>query len=478
MRGLSPILLLAFCVPFLPGCGGGGERVPASRDELLAKTWPCDVVVVLLDAARADRFGYQGHQRATTPNIDALAAQSVVFEQAYAQASGTANSVYSFFTSRYPVFESVPDLRGQNAIFLGDDAYTLMEAMAERHPARLMLSTNPFVRAQLGYAQGATTVIEDWEPEPGQDQGKSPKYAERVTGPGMAWIRENHRDGFFAYLHYMEPHEPYMPPEPFLTRFGGENPRHRNLGLAKSLRVLGQQPSPPESRTVDIVSDLYDANLAYVDSHVGALVDSLRTEGLLEKTIIALISDHGEAFWEHDKRGHGHTPYEELIRVPMFIYLPTLPGLAGRRISEPVELVDLMPTLLDLMGIPVQSMDLVGRSLVDVMLEGEGDPERLIHSRSNRTAQPVYAVRRGQWKWMFDIGSGRQELYDLGVDPGEQVDLVAAGGADEGLLEEFRSHFRVWLEGGELPGQLASPVDNQMMDEAMIESLRSLGYID
>ena len=120
MRLSNPLLLLVLSASVLVGCGRGQQSVPAGRDELLARTWPCNVVVVLLDAARADRFGYQGYERPTTPNIDALAAQSVVFEQAYAQASGTANSVYTFFTSRYPVFESpplgarLPKTRGQD----------------------------------------------------------------------------------------------------------------------------------------------------------------------------------------------------------------------------------------------------------------------------------------------------------------------------------------------------------------------------
>lgn len=475
MRSAGWFVQCAVLAGFLAGCGQGREPVPPDRAEFLARTWPCNVVVVLLDAARADRFGYRGYERPTTPNIDALAERSVIFEQAYAQASGTANSVYSFFTSRYPVFESVPDLKGQNAIFLGDEAFTLVEALAARHPNRLLLSTNPFVRAQLGYAQGATEVIEDWKPEPGQDRGKTPEYAKRVTGPALEWMRAHADDGFFAYLHYLEPHEPYQPPEPYLSRLARE-PRRYGMGFAPTLRKLGKRV--PQPAVIEVVSDLYDGNLAYVDAHVGTLVDSLRTEGLLEKTIIVLISDHGEAFWEHGRRGHGHAPYEELVHVPFLVYLPTVPELAGTRVAEPVELVDLMPTLLELMGVPAESLDLVGRSLVDAMLAGRGDPDRAIHSRSNRTTKPVYSIRLGSWKWLFHVESGDQELYDLRADPGEQVDLVAADSADSLVLNRMRERFHAWIAGGEQPDSLASPVDNQMMDEATIEALRSLGYID
>jgi len=459
----------------LMGCESSPAPERFEREDLLARTWPCNVLVVLLDAARADHFGYLGYDRPTTPNIDRLAAESIVFEQAYVQATGTANSIYSMFTSRYPVFEAVPDLVGQNAIFLADEATTWLEVLSERHPHRLVLSTNAFVRERLGLTQGATDVIEDWRPPARERRGEPPLYATRVTEPALAWIDAHADEGFVAYLHYLEPHEPYLPPEPFLSRFAGDSPRTQ-LGQTKRLRQLARRT--PQPLMVDAVRDLYDGNLAYVDSHVGALMDSLRTRGVLDDTIVVLVSDHGEAFWEHGRRGHGHAPYEELIRVPLIVHLPTVPELAGTRIAEPVEFVDLMPTLMDLMGVPLETHELAGRSWVDVMIAGLGDPERTIHARSNRTKNPVYALRRGGWKWLMHSVDGREELYDLATDPGETLDLVAAGTADPDLLEGFHGAFRDWISGEGLPADATTPVDNRAMDPEVIESLRSLGYID
>ena len=471
-RALVALLLAA---TLTGGCGGSTTTGELDRDALVARTWSYDVLVVLVDAARADHFGFLGHDRPTTPNIDRLAAESVIFEQAYAQATGTANSVYSFLTSRYPIFETVPDLVGQNAIFLSDEATTLMEILSSRHPHRLVLSTNPFVREHLGMTQGATEVVEDWRPSAAERSGRPPLYAERVTGPALDWIDAHANEGFFAYLHYLEPHEPYTPPEPFVSRFAGEDASTR-FGRTQILRQLGQRT--PQREIVDRVRDLYDANLAYVDSHVGALVDSLRGRGVLDETILVLTSDHGEAFWEHGRRGHGHAPYEELVRVPLLIRVPGVPEWEGRRIAEPVELVDLLPTLMDLLGLPVDSRQLVGRSLVDAMIAGRADPDRMVHARSNRTVDPVYALRRGDWKWLVHSRDGRQELYDLAADPGETTDLVAAGGADDALLEEFHGAFGRWLRGEHVEAGAASPVDNRQMDADVIESLRSLGYIE
>ena len=465
--GLALLLLAA--------CGGSPEPEAEGRDQLLSRTWEYNVVVVLLDAARSDHFGHLGYDRPTTPNIDSLATRSVVFEQAYAQASGTATSVYSFLSSRYPVFEKVPRLVGQNAILLDQEATTLMEAMASRHPHRLVLSTNPFVREYLGLTQGATKVIEDWRFDPHLKPDEPPRFAERVTAPAFDWMREHAEDGFFAYLHYLEPHQPYLPPEPWLSRLARATAQPR-LGQTETLSQLGKRE--PHPRIKNAVIDLYDGNLAYVDSHVGALVDSLRAGGLLERTIIVLISDHGEAFWEHGGHGHGGEPYEELVRVPFLIPVPGVPELEGRRIAEPVELVDLMPTLLEMMGIPVDELDLVGQSLVNIMLTGKGDPQRLVHARSNRTERPAYALREGRWKWLLHLEDGRQELYDLDEDPGEKFDLVAAGKADASRLENFSAKLGEWLEYGRIDEERAAPVDNRMLDESMIETLRSLGYIE
>jgi arylsulfatase A-like enzyme len=116
--------------------------------------------------------------------------------------------------------------------------------------------------------------------------------------------------------------------------------------------------------------------------------------------------------------------------------------------------------------------------LVDIMLAGEGDPERLVHARSNRTNRPAYALREGRWKWILHLEDERQELYDLVEDPGEKFDLVAAGSADASRLEYFSAKLGEWLEYGRVDAERAAPVDNRMLDEAMIESLRSLGYIE
>lgn len=468
-RGLSIVGWSALALLGSIACSPGND--PEPDRSALDQTWSYDVVIVLLDAAAASHFQTHGYDRSTTPRIAALAEESVVFERAYAQASGTALSVYSLFTSHYPVFEQVPSLVGQNIVYLEESAVTLTEALAPRYRARLMISTNPFVTEHLGYLQGATLAVEDWRPTFEEKRAEPPRYAERVTGPFLDWVDSAATDPYFAYLHYIEPHAPYLPPGVFRENLArGESQPVR--GTMKFLRQLGQR-RPPD-RVCENIVDLYDANLAYVDSHVGALVDSLRARDRWDRTILALLSDHGEAFWEHGTKGHGGVPYEELVHVPLLLRIP---GSAARRVPDPVELVDLFPTLLELAGIPDEYPGRVGRSLLPLALgEGSGRDDRVIHMRSNRTKKPVYALREGRYKWFLFVSEQRHELYDLGADPGEQNDLVAAGRAPRAVMERFEMLFTQWLRSAE--AQTGGSIDESALDEEMIESLRSLGYVE
>jgi len=473
----TPLLVLLLASGLLQSCATKPSF--PERSELLAQSYGRNVLVILLDAAAAGHFGSYGYDRPTTPRIDQLAAESVLFEQAYAQASGTAMSMYSTFSSHYPVLEKVPDLQGENAVFLSDSLVTLPEALSRELPHRLIISTNPFVSARMGFGQGVTTMIEDWKPGPQARAGQPPRYADRVTRPGLNWIRERDEEPWFAFLHYLEPHAPYMPPQPFRSQLQ----RHEaplQTGDLPFLRNMRDGVPPIEMR--ETIIDLYDGNLAYVDAEVGALVDSLKADGQWEDTIMVLLSDHGEGFWQHRTKGHGGAPYEEVVRIPLLLRIPGVPELEGQRIATPVELVDLMPTLLDLAGIDRHQFEMAGRSWVPLLTGTERDEEfpvgRAIHLRSNRTRRPVFALRRGPWKWMLNVFKGRQELYNLSLDPGEQDNLLRDDDTLPAEIADFPDLLARWLEDGVTQNTGSTSVDNTTLDAEMIESLRSLGYIE
>jgi arylsulfatase A-like enzyme len=315
-------------------------------------------------------------------------------------------------------------------------------------------------------------MFEDWDVLPG-GRAENPPYATRVPPLALPWIHEKRDEGYFAYLHYLEPHAPYMPPEPYLSRLARREP-DVTLGSMVSLRNM-DGPQPIEIR--ERVIDLYDGNLAYIDNEVGALVDTLRAWGEWDRTIFVLMSDHGEAFWQHGAKGHGGVPHEELVKVPLLLRIPGFPELAGTRIHNPVELVDLMPTLVELCGAPSEGLSMVGRSWVPALVgESKDEEPRLIHMRSNRTRRPTFALRYGPWKWIYKLQKDRQHLFDLRSDPGEQRDLLAADADPPDLPVDFPALFREWMDAS--AGDVSGPVSEDQIDERMLESLRSLGYID
>jgi arylsulfatase A-like enzyme len=476
-------LLLTVFV-FVSGCWSRDLASPdrISRKDLLAAASEYNILVILLDTAAAGHFGFMGYDRPTSPNLDRIAAESVVFEQAYSQATGTPVSVYSLFTSRYPVFEQGAGVRslqeperpyGDDAFFVPKRATTLAEAMARRFPHRLAVSCNAFVSRKLGYGQGFTSFYEEWKKTGGREN-KRP-WGGRIARRALPWMTEHRNEGFFAYLHYIEPHAPYLPPEPHLSRLARRPPR---LELANPAfwQEKGWRPTP---ELKEGLIDLYDGLLSYVDAEVGKIADALRADGSWERTIFALVSDHGEGFWQHGLTGHGGLPHEELVWVPFLLRIPGIPQLAGKRIAAPVELADLMPTLLELAGVRTDDLDFAGRSLVRLLLAEapprEEDMSRLVHMRSHSANVKAYAMRRGRFKWFYFIDGGRVELYDLEEDPGEAHDLLAEGEIPPEAVE-FPERLREWLAQDDEEG--GRWVKQRHLDLEAREALQALGYIE
>jgi arylsulfatase A-like enzyme len=475
------ILLLAGFGPLVVGCQ---ETQPRNNPSLtpaaiVAAAESLNFLVVVLDAAAPSHFGCYGYQRPTTPHIDALAAEAVLFEQAYAQASGTMLSVYSYFTSRYPIFGEELKIHPKMVLHIPADLTTMAEAMAERFHHRFGLTCNTWLKPEFGYAQGFTEFVQTWDlPELGTETTVEEGQVLPLT---LAWLKEHADEGFFAYLHLMRPHLPYDPPEPFFSQFTGGKAR-KFRGKASFFRSMFDR-RPPDPIIQEVV-DLYDGNLAYADSIVGTLVASLKSSGIWERTVFVLMSDHGEAFWQHGTlAGHGGLVYEEAVLVPLLIRIPGVPALAGRRVTEPVELVDLLPTLLDLARVPTTQHGTAGISLVPLLAGTavSGEP-RFIHTRTNRRDPPIFAVRHQEYKVILWAGLDSLEIYNLQDDPGETHNLTPERGFSgpapgETPPAELIDYLVQWSRGrsqAEVRGRTV-PLDS--LDEETRQRLRALGYV-
>jgi arylsulfatase A-like enzyme len=417
-----------------------------------------NVIVVLVDTLRADHLGAYGYGRPTSPNFDALAAQSYLFTEARAQASCTYPSVNSLLTSRYPSrFLGQPEGR----FGIPDHVPTVGEILGARGWSTAAVSASPVVRKSPtrfnpggGFERGFGSFDEEclWHP------------AACVNNRGIA-AAERLREPFFLYLHYMDPHGPYDPPQPFRKQFrmGRTKQRWAARGDVNPLqRALDGTGEPVRYGPADVrfLQGLYDGEIAYFDAQLGKLVDGLRERRLLERTILVVLSDHGESFLEHGKVKHCQSAYDSEVKVPLLMRLPS--QRHGERLAGPAQILDVVPTLVDLLGLPVDGRGFEGRSLLP-RLEGEPAGEALAFSMIQRER----AVAGPRYKLLAELGSDRWQLFDLQRDPGERHDV-------KGEAREAFAKLRAALQ--EQLSRTETPEVTRFALEAEAR-LRALGYL-
>jgi arylsulfatase A-like enzyme len=328
-----------------------------------------NVIVFLVDTLRADHLGAYGYERATSPNLDSIAEESVVFDACRVASTWTKPSTASILTGLLPTAHGAVEHRE----VLPTEAVTLAEVFRSAGYRTAAWSDNPFVTPEFGFGQGFES-FDYREPSVfvnGTLLGKAlwtlrvvslsgRLVGEKLThGQGasmlcerlLAWV-DGKEDGepWFAYLHLMEPHLPYDPPAPFRGRFS--DPAYAGPDLDRPPPYLGFLPferatALPEDQRRHLVAR-YDEEILRLDDALGKLREGLSLRGLTRNTILVVLSDHGEEFFEHGGWTHGHRLYDELVRVPLLIRAP---GISPRRITEPVRATDLFPTLLTLAGL-------------------------------------------------------------------------------------------------------------------------------
>ena len=442
-------------VALLAGC----SRSPAAP--------PPNVVVYVVDTLRADALGAYGNRTVATPAIDRFAREGMLCENAFSQSSWTRSSIASMLTGLHPV---VHGAEGRDEP-LAASIPVLAERFRERGYATAAFITNPNIGSYYGFSRGFEQFVELYERT---EQGFV-KSAELVTPSDVVtrqvteWI-DHARRPFFLFVLTIDPHAPYAPP-PAFDRYGDTKVIVATEELDRSRR------EPVSPAAMERIRSLYAGEVSFNDQSFGALLEHLESRKLSADTIVALTSDHGEEFWEHGRRGHGHALFEESIRVPLIVRHPgRIP--AGRRVSGPVAAsVDLAPTLLALAGIPIPAgMD--GRALA---AEGEGPSPEIVHSRLRLGERRLEAIRRQPWKLILDAEARHAALFDLASDPGErndrgQSDVATAKelaqALDERLLAADRR--RRALLGADRP----SSVSTDELPEKSREALKALGYVN
>ena len=474
------MILAAVLAAARPGAGA-----PPSPD----RDRGVNVVLIVVDALRADHLGAYGYSRATSPHIDAWARRGTLFRSAVAQANWTLPSLASIMTSLYPSVhgalrafqdgEWIPKLKKRTEMpgageKLDESRTTLAAILGRQGYLCAGIVAGGYPKAVFGFGQGFTQYFEYSH----SNKGNLERLNERI----LPWLKDNAQRKFFLYIHINDVHSPYGKHEGYRRKW---DPDYRGpadgsadfLSAAADGKVLLTEADRRHSMA------LYDGNIAYADHHLQDIFAALESADLKGRTLVILTADHGESFLEHARHMvHGTSPYEEELRVPLIM---SGPGLKPAVIDEPVQLVDLVPTVLESVGIPIPA-GLEGVSLLP-LIAGRGDRNKAVYSEPSGNGgrmlgAPVGSViaRTQRWKLIHALDGKGDELYDLAADPQERRNRL-----DEypEVAVDLRSRLSAWQAGmartlrGLPPLEGESSAPDKPADETVGESLRAGGYL-
>ncbi|UCG31856.1 MAG: sulfatase [Phycisphaerales bacterium] len=428
--GRLTVLLLLWGMSLVPGCRREGPV--AAGDDVSAGPCP-NIVIYLVDTLRPDRLGLFGHDRPTSPRLDAFAADSVVFEETYSPSGWTKPAVASLLSGvnppRHGAITRTNRLPPQVTLLgerLGNFGY---------HTAAMI--SNPNVTRTWGFDQGFESFY-----DVGADTQET--RADEINKAIFEHMDQDPRKPFFYFVHTLDPHAPYDPPPPYERMFT-DNP-------APFRGPFKMNANTPEAR-LRHAWDKYDAEIAFNDEQFGLLLDRLKADGLYEDAMIIFVADHGEELLDHNGGGHGHTLYQELVRVPMVIKFPGN-SHAGQRVRARASLIDVAPTILSYLNAEVPA-ELEGISLLP-LVQGDGAeaPSRpmffdLDLQRRDGTLNVAKAVLSEDYKY-FEVVSPRPErmLFNVSQDPGEQANLVGSEPAKAEQLAAMLGAYTASVAGG------------------------------
>lgn len=367
-----------------------------------------DVILITLDAARADHFSFAGHPRQTTPFIDELARESLVFSNAYALVPYTLASVPTMITGLSFIDHGV---LGHEDV-LSQDAVTLAEVLAQSGYHTACFSATPNNSRAKGFDQGYEVFREVWTEGAGRKENRRARFMAKTVVEWLDTIKDDRRP-LHLQVHMVPPHAPYDP-SPRYDLFSDPAYDGPCDGFHKTLAAIdgGSMEATPEC--IEHLLNLYDGNLRAADHAVERIVTALRKRPRWRNTVVLVTSDHGEAFWDHGQLGHNSTLYAEMLHVPFVLRMPENFDDTSIDTGRLATLADIVPTMLGGAGLPVpQFKD--GRNLL------EADPTASGRFYVGRTAStpPVHSIRTLRWSLMVNA-AGSGALFDLAVDPGER----------------------------------------------------------
>jgi arylsulfatase A-like enzyme len=421
-----------------------------------------NVLLVVLDTVRAQSLSLYGYRKPTTPQLERIAQNAIVFNNARAAAPWTLPSHASMFTGRYPhelscgwvepldttyptLAELLSDAGYETAGFIANLDYCIREFGLNRGFVHYEDYTASFGE-MIGDSALAGAIARELLPKIGDNQILGRKDAASINHDFLSWLdRRKASHPFFAFLNYYDAHDPYIPPKEFAREF---------MAVPSSGVVPFNKMDSVTSRETKGLNEAYDASIAYLDQQIGSLYDELARKGVLDDTFVIITSDHGEQFGEHDLYSHGNSLYRPLLYVPLMVLLP---GQVSQRITleDEVSLHEIPATVMEVLGLRT-NYQFPGKSLSRFwsgVINSNSEEKPLLSEVKKGLEAPTWypsssgdmrALINQSVKYIMNYGTGEEELYDLKNDPGEQTNLATSHDSQK-TLQWFRSSLKAML---------------------------------
>lgn len=428
-----------------------------------------NIILVVIDSLRPDHLSYFGYRRATSPYIDELCRKGIIFSNVIAQSSQTGPAIASLWTGLFPYRhgiqlysynQSYDPLKKDASPFLSNSFKTMAEYLRENGYSTMAFIANPWLQPDFGFAQGFDLYM--------PILSNNGEFLIEEFKKVMEEVNPLFFEPFFAYIHVMDTHAPYINPsgpKNIFVKFRGE-PVY-GMGFKDEIT----------NNDLAYAIGLYDEQIRYVDGLICQLLNFIKEKAFRNETVFILMPDHGEEFFEHFGLGHGMTLYNEVINIFLLLYSPAL--FPPKRIEDRIQAVDLLPSLLDLLEISYDEQLLDGKSFLPIIASSASFPspknkEKIALSELGDKK----AIIKGNYKYIYNIFLQTEELYDLSCDPRELFNLVDKEKNQREKLQA--SLFSMWLPPKDKnlfnpPSRLLK--ENIRGREIIIEKLKSLGYI-
>ncbi len=433
-----------------------------------------NVILISIDSLRADHLSCYGYHQKTSPNIDRLAKEGILFSNAFSNTSWTLPAHISMLTSMYS--ESHGVITDDNK--LDENRITLAEMLKEAGYSTAAFVSGPYLNSVYGYSQGFDLYDDktiDFNSHRESHQGvTSPKIDKAI----QEWLRDNYQKKFFLFLHYWDVHYDYAPPAPYDAMF---DPNYTGTIDSKDFEYNSRIEPGMDPRDLFHIIALYDGEIAFIDKYIGELLSTLKQLGVYDKTLIILTADHGDEFFEHGRKGHRKTLYDEVLHVPLIFKFPPDSNLSdGGRVEQVVSIIDIMPTILNYVGLDPNN-EMQGRSLLALAGGHEKSTDFLVYSRLTNN---LVAVRSLNSKLIHHFKAPRKEFYDLLDDPKEKINLFDESVKTKETTYKAESYLIFLLDWLNAQRQIyrtlqkAEAPEKVNLTEPMKEQLKSLGYVE